>query len=229
MSARIGNPLNAAVLVAAGFVAGAFWVTAPAFAQGADKEQQATPAASAEGASDESAVRELMQTPWTTNIPGALPFESWMNNPEENIPGAAERGMSYFVGMNCIGCHGPNAGGAMGPQLSNDKRFRFGPHPAQHYTVISHGAPAGMPAWGDVLPNVVVWDIVAYIETLSQMPSHQWGETTNPAIKEPASEQTPYEFEQTTDPWQHMLPFRPGKKPTDHPPATSWNVTDLHW
>jgi cytochrome c oxidase cbb3-type subunit 3 len=225
MSAKTGNhSFTAAILVATGL-----GFATPASGQGAESNPGWPNELGAPGAG-ESALQKLMQTPWTAIIPGALPVgKEEMKNPEENVEGSAERGLHYFVGMNCVGCHGPNAGGAMGPQLSNDKLFRFGPHPAQHYLVISHGAPTGMPAWGTVLPNVVVWDIVSYIQTLSQMPSHEWGETTNPAINEPATEQVPYEFSQTTDPWQHTLPFRPGKKPTDHPPATSWNVTDLAW
>ena len=61
---------------------------------------------------------------------------------------AAQRGMKYFVGFNCVGCHAANGGGGMGPALSNGS-FKFGSEPAQMYNVIAHGGPQTQ--WGDTI------------------------------------------------------------------------------
>ena len=122
---------------------------------------------------------DIMEVPLVNNIPGAvlLPAPA---NPMANDPQAAQRGMKYFEAMNCVGCHAPNGAGGMGPSLSDASRFKFGSEPARLFAVISHGAPLGMPAWGSVLPNDVIWDIVSYIESINKDPQAPWGHTFKP-------------------------------------------------
>jgi cytochrome c oxidase cbb3-type subunit 3 len=141
-------------------------------------------------------------------------------SPVGNDPNAAERGRKYFIGFNCVGCHAANGGGGMGPSLSNSF-FKFGSDPSQMYNVIAHGAPLGMPAWGSVLPDSAIWDIIAYIQTISQAPSTEWGTTVNLAARAPSIEQVPAEFGNTTKPWDHTQPFSSGQKPTSHNPTST--------
>jgi cytochrome c oxidase cbb3-type subunit 3 len=156
---------------------------------------------------------ELLKVPmgWTT--PGAVgPPE--VKSPVAGDPAAATRGMQYFEKFNCVGCHAPNGGGGMGPSLS-DAPFKFNSDPASVFLVISHGAPTGMPAWGGVLPQEVIWDLVAYVESISKPPKSSWGMTVSPAAQLPDVEQVPAEFKQSATPWQFTEPFANGQAPKE--------------
>jgi cytochrome c oxidase cbb3-type subunit 3 len=100
----------------------------------------------------------------------------------------------------------------MGPALTS-RNFIFGNEPAQHFTIIAHGAPYGMPAWGDVLPENVIWDLVSYIGSLSNAPEDHWGTTVTARADAPRIEQVGAEFNPTSKPWQATQPQRPGGRP----------------
>lgn len=154
----------------------------------------------------------FMKVPLVNNTPGGV-TPQMPSSPVAKDPAAAERGMQYFVGFNCVGCHAANGGGGMGPALSN-RAFKFGSDPAQLFLVISHGAPLGMPAWGSVLPEQVIWDLIAYIQSISQAPDPQWGHTVSAAAGMPAVQQVPAEFKQTATPWAFTEPFSSGQAPS---------------
>ena len=160
----------------------------------------------------------LLTVPQVNNIPGGVKVPM-PKSPVEGDKNAVQRGMKYFVGFNCVGCHAANGGGGMGPALST-KPFKFGSEAAQMYNVIAHGGPQGMPAWGSVLPDSAIWDVIAYIQSISQAPSSQWGTTVNLAERLPSIEQVPAEFMNTAEPWQHTQPFSSGQKPTSHNPTS---------
>jgi cytochrome c oxidase cbb3-type subunit 3 len=125
--------------------------------------------------------------------------------------GAVERGMKNFASFNCVGCHADNGAGGMGPALSN-KQFVYGGAPANIYLSIGQGRPNGMPAWGTLLPDSVVWDLVAYIESISAEPdSGTWGRTIS--SDQPREQQVPAERLQTATPWAHTQPFTSGQRP----------------
>ena len=166
--------------------------------------------------------KSILQVPLANIIPGAVSLPT-LKNPMANDPDSAQRGMQYFESMNCVGCHAANGAGGMGPTLSDASQFKYGSDPAHLFVVIQHGAPLGMPAWGTVLPNNVIWDIVSYIESISKDPTAAWGHTVNAAENMPATEQVPAEFIQTTTPWQHLDKFNNGKKPTQRNPTSAQN------
>jgi cytochrome c oxidase cbb3-type subunit 3 len=153
---------------------------------------------------------KYLKVPLVNIIPGGIPVEPKLANPMAGDPGSIERGMKYFIGFNCVGCHAPNGGGGMGPSLSNGA-FKFGSDPANHFLVIAHGAPLGMPAWGELLPETVIWDLVSYIGSISNAPSKEWGTTFSPAANLPAIEQVPAEFNESSRPWQSTVPFSGGQ------------------
>ena len=62
----------------------------------------------------------FMQVPVSHLFPGAQPDPPQIKNPVQGDPNAEQRGMTYFVNFNCVGCHAPNGGGGMGPALSNN-------------------------------------------------------------------------------------------------------------
>lgn len=90
---------------------------------------------------------------------------SGITNPAAGQPEAVEQGAQLFTQMNCAGCHGFDAKGGIGPDLTTHY-WRYGGTPAAIYKSIYEGRPQGMPAWGRALPPDSVWFIVAYIQSL---------------------------------------------------------------
>jgi cytochrome c oxidase cbb3-type subunit III len=90
---------------------------------------------------------------------------SGITNPVAGQAQAVEQGAQLFIQMNCAGCHGFDAKGGMGPDLTTN-HWRYGGTPAGVYKSISEGRPQGMPAWGRALPPESIWLLVAYIQSL---------------------------------------------------------------
>ncbi|MBV9016798.1 MAG: c-type cytochrome [Alphaproteobacteria bacterium] len=153
----------------------------------------------------------LMKAPVSNLFPGGVSTRPNLQNPVGNDPAAPQRGMAYFTAFNCVGCHADNGGGGMGRALSNGF-FQYGGEPANIYLSIVQGRPDGMPAWGGILPDAVIWDLVAYIEQISKAPDPQWGTTIS--AQSPNIEQVPSEFALTPNPWAYTEPFRNGQKPS---------------
>ncbi len=86
-------------------------------------------------------------------------------NPLAGNAAAIEDGHRLFIAMNCAGCHGYDAKGNMGPDLT-DAYWRYGGVPSSIYNSIYAGRPQGMPAWGQALPAQDIWKIVAYVQSL---------------------------------------------------------------
>jgi cytochrome c oxidase cbb3-type subunit 3 len=154
----------------------------------------------------------FMQVPISDLSPGAIPSRPTIKNPSAGDPHASERGMKYFINFNCIGCHADNGGGGMGPALSNTI-FLYGGQPENIYLSIFQGRPNGMPAWGAVLPDPVIWDLVTYIGKLSNEPTPEWGRTFSKSPLSPQVEQVPVEQVTTSDPWSSTKSFSFGQKP----------------
>jgi cytochrome c oxidase cbb3-type subunit 3 len=160
---------------------------------------------------------KLLRVPVVTLHPGGVPVRPKIANPVADDPEAVQNGMDYFNQMNCVGCHAPNGAGGMGPALSNAK-FIYGSEPENIYLSILQGRPNGMPAWGGMLPDAVIWDLVAYIKTISQDPAKPWGKTTS--AKGFTIEQVPAEFVTTVDPWHYTAPFSYGRAPFEQPKSS---------
>jgi len=88
-----------------------------------------------------------------------------IKNPLAGDKAAIAEGHRLFNAMNCAGCHGYDATGGMGPDLT-DKYWRYGGTPGALYRSIFEGRPQGMPSWGTALPPQEIWKIVAYLATL---------------------------------------------------------------
>jgi cytochrome c oxidase cbb3-type subunit III len=153
----------------------------------------------------------MIRTPVSNLFPGGVSTRPNLQNPVGNDPAAPQRGMSYFNAFNCVGCHAANGGGGMGRALSN-RFFQYGDQPENIYLSIVQGRPNGMPSWGALLPDPVVWDLVAYIQNISQAPDKQWGTTIS--RDSPDVEQVPAEFLMTTNPWAHTETFSHGQNPS---------------
>ncbi len=86
-------------------------------------------------------------------------------NPVANDPVSITDGRRLFLWYNCYACHGPHGGGAIGPSL-RDRRWRYGDSDADIFASIAQGRPNGMPAWGNKIPEIQIWELVAYINSL---------------------------------------------------------------
>jgi cytochrome c oxidase cbb3-type subunit 3 len=156
---------------------------------------------------------QLLRTNVPNLVPGAPPPAKPMANPAENDPGSLQRGMTYFLQFNCVGCHADNGAGGMGPALSN-ATWLHGSTPANIYLTIAQGRGNGMPAFGRLLPDQVIWDLVTYVRSISQDPEQKsFGTTISLEAFAKGGQQVPAEKVQSTNPWNMTEPFKFGQKP----------------
>ena len=78
---------------------------------------------------------------------------------------AISEGQRLYEWFNCSGCHA-HGGGAMGPALM-DAQWIYGGEPDQIYSTIVQGRPNGMPAFGARITRQQIWQLVAYVRSLS--------------------------------------------------------------
>ncbi|HEY6452657.1 MAG TPA: cytochrome c [Steroidobacteraceae bacterium] len=78
---------------------------------------------------------------------------------------AVNTGKRLFQQYNCSGCHS-NGGGGMGPSLMDDEWIYGGRLEQIHQTLVE-GRPNGMPAWGGKIPDEQLWDLAAYVRSMS--------------------------------------------------------------
>lgn len=189
--------------------------SAPALSQdkpnGQADSPQAPPPTDATSSTVDISPAQLMKVPVTALTPGAVQVRPKLNPPPADEK-AAQRGMDNFASFNCVGCHMGNGGGGMGPALSNHA-FIYGSSPENIFLSIYQGRPNGMPAWGSVLPEDAIWDLVAYIKSLSNAPVSEWGMTVSDTS--PAIEQVPVEIKAVPNPWQYTEKFSKGQKPQE--------------
>jgi cytochrome c oxidase cbb3-type subunit 3 len=96
---------------------------------------------------------------------GRVPPGGTLQNPHQGDKAVAANGALLFTTMNCDGCHGPDATGAVGPNLGA-RRWRYGGADAEVFMSIFYGRPKGMPAFGGALGEEGVWTLVTYIRSL---------------------------------------------------------------
>jgi len=112
----------------------------------------------------------------TANIPAAVRYPDYgaageqpppaedLVNPLTDDPEAARRGEVLFGAMNCDGCHGGGGVGFVGPSLV-DGRWRYGGDDGALFHSIFYGRPKGMPAYGGMLSDTTVWQLVSYVRS----------------------------------------------------------------
>jgi cytochrome c oxidase cbb3-type subunit 3 len=100
------------------------------------------------------------QPPATQPYPG--------NNYEENGYALSE-GKRLYGYYNCSGCHF-QGGGGIGPPLMDDK-WIYGSDPAQVFASIIQGRPNGMPSFAGKVPDFQVWQLSAYVRSMSGLAS----------------------------------------------------------
>jgi cytochrome c oxidase cbb3-type subunit 3 len=78
---------------------------------------------------------------------------------------AVNSGRILFGQFNCSGCHS-NGGGGMGPSLMDDEWIYGGRLEQIHQSIVA-GRPNGMPSWGGRIPDQQIWQIAAYVRSMS--------------------------------------------------------------
>jgi cytochrome c oxidase cbb3-type subunit 3 len=80
-------------------------------------------------------------------------------------PAQVAAGKQLFLAMNCVGCHS-HGGGGMGPALM-DKTWIYGSSIENIAASIHEGRPNGMPSFRGFLPDEQIWQVAAYVRSLS--------------------------------------------------------------
>ena len=103
--------------------------------------------------------------PMTDLQPGVPTAAPHVHNPYEDNAYAMNQGKQLFSYFNCVGCHA-HGGGGMGPPLM-DSLWIYGSDPEQIFATIVEGRPNGMPSFRGRIPDYQVWQLVAYVRSMS--------------------------------------------------------------
>jgi len=97
--------------------------------------------------------------------PGPSVRSTSINGPyEQNAYGVAQ-GKTLYNAFNCSGCHF-QGGGGIGPPLMDDE-WVYGSRPENIFETIAEGRPNGMPSFGGKINPDQIWQIVAYVRSMS--------------------------------------------------------------
>ena len=100
-----------------------------------------------------------------TTQPTAPALGHHVRNDYEHNAFAMAEGQRLYEQMNCKGCHAMG-GGDIGPPLMDDQ-WIYGHEPEQIFATIVQGRPNGMPAFGTRLPEYQIWQLTAYVRSMS--------------------------------------------------------------
>ena len=84
----------------------------------------------------------------------------------ENNPDAIAAGKGLYAAFNCSGCHA-GGGGGFGPALS-DTQWLYGGSVENIVATLYEGRPRGMPARRGKIPDEQMWQLAAYVKSLSK-------------------------------------------------------------
>lgn len=133
--------------------------------------------------------------------PGVATTPPRARSPYEDNAYAVSEGQRRFASYNCIGCHA-HGGGGMGPPLIDDE-WIYGSEPENIYETIVEGRPNGMPSWGGRIPSYQIWQLVAYVRSLSALtPSGTRASRTDHMMMYPGSQT----LKQAEEPKQSFRP-----------------------
>ncbi|HZS04514.1 MAG TPA: cytochrome c [Blastocatellia bacterium] len=147
------------------------------------------------GATAATAVRQ------TELQPGQPQPEEQIKGPYDENAYAVSEGQRLYEWYNCVGCH-MHGGGNIGPPLMDDK-WIYGGSPENIFDTIIEGRPNGMPSYRGRMPNQQVWQIVAYVRSMSGQLSKDVspGRTDDMNVK--TVEQSKGKEQPTTKPAEH--------------------------
>ncbi len=97
--------------------------------------------------------------------PGSPTRGAAVRGPYEGNAYGVSEGKRLYNQMNCSGCHS-QGGGGIGPPLM-DAKWIYGSASQNIFETIVEGRPNGMPAFRGKLGNEQVWQLVAYVRSMS--------------------------------------------------------------
>jgi cytochrome c oxidase cbb3-type subunit 3 len=117
--------------------------------------------------------RRLSESPGASAAPSTIALSALQ--PGASTPAAESpydynaygiaQGKQLYEWFNCSGCHA-QGGGAIGPALM-DAQWLYGEQPQNIFATIVEGRPNGMPSFRGRIPTQQVWQLVAYVRSLS--------------------------------------------------------------
>lgn len=117
--------------------------------------------------------------------PGPYEFNAYM----------VAQGQKLYEEFNCVGCHF-HGGGGIGPPLM-DANFIYGSQPQNIHDTIIEGRPNGMPSFRGRIADYQVWEIVAYVRSMSgQLP---------PTVAPARADQMNYKKPEQMQPKEHPV------------------------
>jgi cytochrome c oxidase cbb3-type subunit 3 len=99
--------------------------------------------------------------------PGVRTPEVDVRNRYEENAYAISEGKRLYEQWNCAGCHA-HGGGGIGPALMDDE-WIYGSEPENVVATIVEGRPNGMPSFRQRIPNQQLWQIAAYVRSMSRL------------------------------------------------------------
>lgn len=150
------------------------------------------PASAAGGLSAPASQMQPLDVPVGGNFPAnaAKPPLAAVAKKYENNAQAIAHGEQLFNWYNCSGCHFNGAGG-IGPAFFNSGQWLYGGRLDQIYASIYQGRPNGMPMWGKLIPSSAIWELAAYVKSLSTKSAKEPIPTKpTPAVPGPATLET---------------------------------------
>ena len=130
-------------------------------------EQKAPEQKSSSAAQDDpDIVPEIAMVPFS---PGGVPpttTQSAFGRKIMNDPDSIAAGKQLFSAMNCVGCHF-HGGGGMGVALMGETKH-YGSSIENIAASIREGRPNGMPSFRDRVPEEQIWQLAAYVLSLSK-------------------------------------------------------------
>jgi cytochrome c oxidase cbb3-type subunit 3 len=97
--------------------------------------------------------------------PGPPTRDVDVRGPYDNNAYGVSEGKRLYNSFNCSGCHF-QGGGGIGPPLM-DAEWIYGSQPENIFETIVEGRPNGMPSFRGKLSNDQVWQLVAYVRSMS--------------------------------------------------------------
>ena len=119
--------------------------------------------------------------------PGSAGLPQPVRNQSDERAYDANEGKRLFVQYNCSGCHF-NGGGGIGPALM-DAQWIYGDQPENIYATIVEGRPNGMPSFRHKIPDNQVWQLAAYVRSMSGQLRKDVAPTRNDDMNARRSEQ----------------------------------------
>jgi cytochrome c oxidase cbb3-type subunit 3 len=109
--------------------------------------------------------RHSRPKPFGETVPSGAKFDAARAAAYERNANHISQGQRLYSWMNCVGCHA-FGGGGMGPPLMDDE-WRYGGRIDQIAATITEGRPNGMPSFSGKLSEDQIWQLAAFVRTLS--------------------------------------------------------------